>query len=389
MTMKRSQFIGRWLLSLVSILAFMTTAQAATENLSRTKDCVSKEVIPVIWLNDVQLLDAISNLLRQLDRINLIVDPRVPGSSIGPGSRARVPSVKYRKKNVTIDQALQEILKRNKLVMITNPATRIVRLAPAGLGIKPVPAVQAESDTNDVHAAFGVSGRLDHAIRRVGEQAQLKIDLDTSLLARGDLEGDVGYMWENVTARQALAALLDNYALVMTEDPSTSLARISLQHEPKPNRKHLRRCTCYPVHREGKRFSETELSARLMVKQAVLQDSGLTATNQIRESEGTLFLVVTDQEKPWFARSYSPSIALVNDCEVHARMTMVDGRVVDTKTGKHGEILQVSVNELKKREAKAESLVYYGVLGGSVHSYDLRLQDGKWVVVSKKQEVVF
>src|SRR5687768_11115116 len=138
--MKPLTVIGRALLSLVALLA--TTVQGATDqNLSRTDvPDGSKEVIPVIQLDDVPLGDAISNLLRQLDRINLIVDPRVPGSSIGPGSRARVPSVKYRKKNVIIDQALQEILKRNKLVMITNLATRIMRLAPAGLDIKPVPA---------------------------------------------------------------------------------------------------------------------------------------------------------------------------------------------------------------------------------------------------------
>jgi len=373
-------------LSLLALLAIVTTSQEAnSQNASGTD-----EVVSIIHINDVPLTDAIKNLSRHLGGFNFIFDPRVPGSGIGPGGRILQPSVKYRRKNVTAHEALQEVLRRNKLVMITNPATTIVRFAPAGLGLKPVAAIEAGTDTNEIHPEFRVTGRLDYAVKRVAEQAQISVDFDPAILRRGDLEGDVWFMWSNVTARQALTALLDNYSLAMTEDTTTSRARITLQKEPAndAHRKQVRRCTCNGVHCAAKRISQSDLSARLMVKEAVLQDLGVSPTKDV--SDRVLFLAASDQEKPHFARLYvSPSVMVGNDCEVAVWTTMVDGGVIDTRTGKHATICHVSISDLKIPDAKAAGGMFFGALGGFSYSYGLRFQDGKWVIVSKELGVVF
>ena len=42
-------------------------------------------------------------------------------------------------------------------------------------------------------------------------------------------QAKVSCRWEKVTARQALAALLDNYDLILIEPPGTSVARIAFK----------------------------------------------------------------------------------------------------------------------------------------------------------------
>jgi len=239
--MKRYAIVSR-VGAVLAFAAIAVTAKAADVQDSSGAEYhdLRTEVVSIIQLNDVPLLDGIKNLLRHAGGLNFIVDPRVPGSSIGPGSRRRMPGVNYRQKNVTLDQALQDILKKNKLVIITNPATRIARLAPVGVGVKPVTDVGAGSDTN-VQPEICLTGRLDSAIRRVAEQAQLSVGFDPSIFTHRDLQGDIAYCWTGVTARQALVALIDNYGLVMTEDPDTSRALVSLpeeQNRRKGDRKH-------------------------------------------------------------------------------------------------------------------------------------------------------
>jgi len=50
-----------------------------------------------------------------------------------------------------------------------------------------------------------------------------------------DTQGTVSFRWERITARQALAALLDNYDLVMIGDRVTSAARITQKSDPERN----------------------------------------------------------------------------------------------------------------------------------------------------------
>ncbi len=47
-------------------------------------------------------------------------------------------------------------------------------------------------------------------------------------------EPTISVRWENVTAQQALMAVLDNYGLQLVEDPKTKIARITIQNPSAP-----------------------------------------------------------------------------------------------------------------------------------------------------------
>jgi hypothetical protein len=60
---------------------------------------------------------------------------------------------------------------------------------------------------------------LTEALRQMARKAQLNVILDPRLSAAPYNAMTVSIRWENVTAREALIALLDNYGLVFIESP--------------------------------------------------------------------------------------------------------------------------------------------------------------------------
>src|SRR5215470_5833555 len=120
-------------LSLIWFLAAMSQIASAQNGNGTNSD-----VIPLIVMDDVPLTDAIKSLLRQAD-ILYILDPRVPGSSLGPGRYKRPPSITIRWTNLTAQQALKQLLASNNLVMIENPTNPLVRIAPEKPGSRLIP----------------------------------------------------------------------------------------------------------------------------------------------------------------------------------------------------------------------------------------------------------
>ena len=59
--------------------------------------------------------------------------------------------------------------------------------------------------------------RLPDALRQMGRKARLNVILDPRLSTPPFNEITVSIRWENVTAREALMALLENYDLVLVE----------------------------------------------------------------------------------------------------------------------------------------------------------------------------
>ena len=190
-------------------------------------------VIPLIRMVDVPLADAIKTLARQ-SNLNYILDPHVPGCDFGPGRSAPKISVTASWTNVTAQEALSALLKEHSLTMVTNPATTVTRIAPANLSVKPVPTSQVGTNTSSVIPLLVMeSVFLSQAVTQLARSASLAVSLDPKLSATEfDAQGTVSFRWERITARQALAALLDNYDLVMIEDPATSAARITQKSDP-------------------------------------------------------------------------------------------------------------------------------------------------------------
>src|SRR5204863_9063857 len=61
-------------------------------------------------------------------------------SGFGPGRYVPKLVVTANWTNVTAQAALSALLKEHSLTMVPNPATTVMRIAPANLSVKPVPA---------------------------------------------------------------------------------------------------------------------------------------------------------------------------------------------------------------------------------------------------------
>lgn len=212
------------------LAAFAGAPGAAAPPTNRSPN--STNVVPLIVIDNVPLADAIRNLARQAG-LNIILDPRVPGASPAAGGGTPQPSVSLRATNQTAQATLGTLLQKHQLAILTNPVTPVLRIAPTNLGARPVLSSEVGADTNDVVALIVMDdAALPDAIRRLASQAHLNVILDPRF-SESDLgrKTTVSVRWERVTARQALAALLDNYGLVLVEQPATRSARITLTTE--------------------------------------------------------------------------------------------------------------------------------------------------------------
>ena len=199
---------------------------------ARADDSIPPGGHELVIIENVPLTDAIRNLTRQME-LNYILDPRVPGVRFGPGRRVKQPIISRRWTNATPEQVLRTILRENQLILVTNPVTTVARIAPGSVAVGPVnPGLAGiESDTNQAAPliVIGDVPLLDvfkNTCRYVGRTAIFDQDVSETFA-----EGwEIGVRWENLTARQALGALLDNYGLMMREDPSTGMARIRFKN---------------------------------------------------------------------------------------------------------------------------------------------------------------
>jgi hypothetical protein len=184
-------------------------------------------IIPTIQMQNVPLTDAIRNLAVQSGR-NIILDPRLSSPWVGPDNKpGREPTVTVRWENLSAEEALGKLLKEHGLAMVANPATSIARIAFTNQSVKPLPAsAVGSSGTNAVLPAITLDMvPLDEAVRVLAVQAQLRVAVGLA-----GAPSMVSVRWKNVTARQALAALLDNYGLVLVEDAASGSAKVT----PKP-----------------------------------------------------------------------------------------------------------------------------------------------------------
>ncbi len=209
----------------LTIVALCSVILLAPLPTSAQQAATTNKLIPLIVMDDVPLEDAIRNLAR-VAGINYILDPRISSSR---------PTISGRWENTTAEELLGKVLQKHKLTMVLNPATSVARIASSNQVIKPVPAIQAGTDTNTLIPVIVLDeAPLDMAIKKLAALANLNVSLDPGFLEPSSGKGaipTVTFRWENLTARQALAALLDNYDLTMIEDPTTPNAQITIKKQ--------------------------------------------------------------------------------------------------------------------------------------------------------------
>jgi len=217
-------------------MAFLTASAAALQAARSQDNSDAREVIPVIQMDDVPLTTAICSLARQAGK-NYIFDPRLCGPWVGPvGKLGREPNVTVRWENLSAEAALGRLLKEHGLVMVDSPATSTTRIGFTNQAILPIPPGAVGGSTNSVIPLIAIEDvPLDEAIRYLAGKAQLSLVWDASVPMPSRVSA-VSVRWANVTARQAIVALLDNYNWVLVEDSATGSARIVAKAPAQPGK---------------------------------------------------------------------------------------------------------------------------------------------------------
>ena len=201
-------------------------------------------VIPLIICENAPLNVVIQELAKKAG-INLILDPRL----IPPPSAVGEYIIDFKGTNLTAPQALDGILDQEGLKKVESAGTSVTRIVPASQ----VPSAGAAlTDTNPPLPRIEMDKvSLETAIKKLAAEAKIKVEFEPRL--RDPAASDsvlsktvVPFTWRNLTARRALAALLDNYDLVLIENAASSTGRVTLRSaekstsnpkaEPKPGK---------------------------------------------------------------------------------------------------------------------------------------------------------
>lgn len=175
-------------------------------------------IIPLIRMQRVPLADAIRNLARE-ERINYIIDPSL--SEYIPAARPVTASWT----NVTAAEALDEVLQLRHLKLAPNLVTGVARIVAAERRANPPVANPVGNGTNWIIPLIVIDEvSVPQAIRHVAKITGTTVSFDKRLRMPIDdpngapiVECYVSIRWEDLTAQQALGALLDIYDLEMVE----------------------------------------------------------------------------------------------------------------------------------------------------------------------------
>ena len=188
--------------------------------------------IPLIQFSDVPITTAIENLARQAG-VNYVIDPKL-GNLWNFSSPKNVPEplLNLRFEKVTAKDTLNGILNIYHFILVDDPATQVARITSAG---EPWPLVDAsllDMNANPTNAFTNGNGvvpliqfadvPLDDALKNLIRASEANIKLDP----RVKPEPQLTLRWENVTAKQALVALCQNYGLVIIKDSKTGVIQI-------------------------------------------------------------------------------------------------------------------------------------------------------------------
>ncbi len=218
----------RLVLTLILVLLGSKTRAAGTETNDPHAAC------PLISMEEVPLKDGVKNLARYAG-INYILDPAILESFAGPGGPfSREPHINCRWTNVTAQRALDDVLMRYRLTIVTNPVTSVARISFTAQRVQPVPASLLGTDTTVViPLIFMEEVPLIDAIKNLAHEAKIPYILDPTLNSSSPQLGQrellrslINLRWYNITPKQALIALLDDYGLVMVQSPGDATVRI-------------------------------------------------------------------------------------------------------------------------------------------------------------------
>lgn len=159
---------------------------------------------------------------------------------------------------------------------------------------------------------------LTDAIKNLARQAGLNYMLDPKV-AFGQIGPDgkpvpqptVSIRWENVTAEQALTALLNNYNLQLVEDPKSRIARITVRDPAAPD----------PLVTKIIQLKYASPTNIMIAVQNTFTDKRSKVVADIRTSQ--LVLLATEKEMP-------TAEDLINHLDTQTKQVLIEARLLET-----------------------------------------------------------
>jgi type II secretory pathway component GspD/PulD (secretin) len=187
--------------------------------------------------------------------------------------------------------------------------------------------VQAATDTNTVADATGApiiplivmdDVPLTDAIKNLARQANINYMLDPKL-SYGQMGPDgkpipqptVSIRWENITAEQALTALINNYGLELVDDPRTKISRVTIKDPAAPD----------PLQSRIIQLKYASPSNLLEAVQTTLIDKRSKAMGDVRTSQ--LVVLATERELDAVDQ-------LVARLDTQTKQVLIEARLLET-----------------------------------------------------------
>ena len=244
-------FLGILILLAVLTLPGLAHAQISTTNtginpLPDASNVLTNDdpILPLIKFQDVPITAAIESLARRLE-INYIIDPQLFPATDARGRALAEPMVTFCLTNVGGKETLKRMLNLRRLDFVENPATHVARITRSGQPTHFIDASLLDPPTNSMVFRASdsvVLGTNDSISIICFVDATLDVALE-NLLRRAGVSADLNFpdappvlsvRWENVTAKQAVIALSENYNLSITKNEKTGIIQIKPLAAKKP-----------------------------------------------------------------------------------------------------------------------------------------------------------
>jgi hypothetical protein len=192
-------------------------------------------LIPMIEFEEVPITTALVNLVRQAG-LNYAFDPKIGYGLPDKNGQVKIePTLNIYWRNVTAKQAFVAICQNYDFIIAKNPATSILLIREKSHPVTNfVDASLLGSDTNIIPVIQFQNVPLNTGLGNLAKQ--IHYDNNTEIALDPSIDNvpsnkfspmpTLALRWENVTAKQAIVALCDNYDLIIVKNSEMGVIQI-------------------------------------------------------------------------------------------------------------------------------------------------------------------
>lgn len=185
----------------------------------------STNKIPVINIKKVPLLPVVENLAQQAD-LNFMIDPHwLDGFHATNSNWYDGPFVTFTWTNISAGDALARLLKEHGLFVTTNSQTGVTRITSTNAASRVFDQGFIGSTTNEAIPLIQfMNTSLEVSLNNLAKQGRFEVEIVSANFSSSET---IAVRWVNLTARQAIAAVCENYDLQITKGSGTNVWSIS------------------------------------------------------------------------------------------------------------------------------------------------------------------